>query len=182
MKLSHVNTMNDAQKMQAQQAAAQMAQNEQTQQQAAEEQQKRAQMAEKRAAMLKGVLFDFSICTEDSPKKRESHRAFREIHELNECLPRGTFAICVLISGLLSEEAHQRLERVAMVNPQKKMACEEMIFGMLQQGMRQKIDENTIIQMMETVDKQMKPQTTVQLNKNRGAFDSDSEEIDIEDC
>lgn len=89
-----------------------------------------------------------------------------------------------IIRQILDPAAQERLQRIGIVKPDKQKAVEGLIIQLVQSGQIQgKVDENQLIQLLERVEEQTNPQSTVKIQRKRVANDSDDDiDLDNLDC
>lgn len=89
-----------------------------------------------------------------------------------------------IIRQILDPTAHERLQRIGIVKPEKQKAVEGLIIQLVQQGQIQgKLEENQLIQLLERVEEQTNPQSTVKIQRKRVGDDSDDDiDLDNLDC
>ncbi|XP_073946668.1 programmed cell death 5 [Choristoneura fumiferana] len=82
-----------------------------------------------------------------------------------------------ILSQALSQDARARLNTIKLSKPEKGAMVENMICRMAQMGqVRNKISEQELIQLLESLNQQMpKTASTVKFDRRRAALDSDDD-------
>ncbi|CAB3251565.1 unnamed protein product [Arctia plantaginis] len=84
-----------------------------------------------------------------------------------------------ILAQALSQDARARLNTIKLSRPEKGAMVENMICRMAQMGqVRNKITEQELIQLLESLNSQMpKSSSTVKFDRRRAALDSDDEDF-----
>ncbi|KAG6459449.1 programmed cell death protein 5 [Manduca sexta] len=84
-----------------------------------------------------------------------------------------------ILSQALSQDARARLNTIKLSRPEKGALVENMICRMAQMGqVSNKITEQELIQLLESVNQQMpKTTSTVKFDRRRAALDSDDDDL-----
>mmetsp|Transcript_3428 Transcript_3428/g.9149 ORF Transcript_3428/g.9149 Transcript_3428/m.9149 type:complete len:131 (+) Transcript_3428:3424-3816(+) len=102
------------------------------------------------------------ISQEDQQDKEEQARALEEQRR-------------TMLKAVMSNEARERLSRIALVKPEKARAVESMVLGMAQRRqITSKVSEEQLVSMLEQINEQTggsKPKITIQ--RRRYNFDDD---------
>jgi len=87
-----------------------------------------------------------------------------------------------ILSRLLSADAKERLNRIALVKPDKARKLEEMVIMMARQGRIQgKLEDSALKHMLEQIEGGGGGSSSGVTFNRRRAIDSDDEEIDLSD-
>lgn len=88
-----------------------------------------------------------------------------------------------MIRAVLEPEAQERLNRIGLLKPEKQRGFEDFVIANLQRGaIKQKIDENTLISMLEKIGSASLTGSAVSTSSvsfKRRAFDDDDIDIEI---
>ena len=88
-----------------------------------------------------------------------------------------------MIRAVLEPEAQERLNRIGLLKPEKQRAFEDFVIANLQRGLiKQKIDETTLITMLEKIGTAAMAGSSVtssSVSFKRRAFDDDDVDIDL---
>ncbi|RKP17667.1 hypothetical protein ROZALSC1DRAFT_16115 [Rozella allomycis CSF55] len=83
------------------------------------------------------------------------------------------------LAQILTNEARERLSRIAIVKPEKARVVEEMLIRMRQTGqIRQKVDEDQLKGLLEQISgttEQAKPKVTIQRRRMDYSDDEDED-------
>ncbi|GBC05905.1 hypothetical protein RclHR1_00650024 [Rhizophagus clarus] len=83
-----------------------------------------------------------------------------------------------MLSQILDNEARERLARISMVKAEKARAVEDLLIRMAQTGqLRGKVNESQLIEILEQINQQQKPETKIVYNRRK--FDDDEDEDDF---
>eukprot|EP00271_Cylindrocystis_brebissonii_P011842 TRINITY_DN2980_c0_g1_i2.p2 TRINITY_DN2980_c0_g1~~TRINITY_DN2980_c0_g1_i2.p2 ORF type:complete len:140 (+),score=49.19 TRINITY_DN2980_c0_g1_i2:272-691(+) len=75
----------------------------------------------------------------------------------------------------LSNEARERLSRIALVKPDKARGVEDLILRGVQYGqIREKVSEEKLITLLEQINEQTKRTTKVTIQRRRSVLDDDA--------
>ncbi|CAG8451905.1 15875_t:CDS:2 [Acaulospora morrowiae] len=81
-----------------------------------------------------------------------------------------------LLAQILDNEARERLSRISMVKADKARAVEDLLIRMGQTGqLRGKVSESQLIDLLEQINQQQKPETKIRYSRRRYEEDSDEE-------
>ncbi|XP_053675216.1 programmed cell death protein 5 [Anopheles nili] len=85
-----------------------------------------------------------------------------------------------MLAQLLDQNARARLNTLKLSKPEKAQMVESMIIRMAQTGqIGGKLDDASLVQLLETVNQQMpRSNSTVKFDRRRAAIDSDDEDDD----
>ncbi|KAG0267086.1 hypothetical protein BG011_009158 [Mortierella polycephala] len=84
-----------------------------------------------------------------------------------------------MLIQILDNEARERLSRIAIVKAEKARAVEDLLIRMAQGGqVRSKITEKQLIELLEQVNQQSKPETKIVYNRRR-YDDSDDDDYGL---
>ena len=87
-----------------------------------------------------------------------------------------------MVRTVLEPQALERLNRIGLLKPEKQRALEEMIIANVQRGViKQKIDETTMISMLERIGGlSSQPVATSVSFKRRSVVSDDEDDIDLD--
>ncbi|OAD57573.1 Programmed cell death protein 5 [Eufriesea mexicana] len=81
-----------------------------------------------------------------------------------------------ILSQVLDQSARARLNTLSLGKPEKGKMVEDIILSMAQRGqLRGKLDENELINLLESVNQQTQRKTVVKFDRRRAALDSDDD-------
>lgn len=79
-----------------------------------------------------------------------------------------------MLASVLQPEARERLSRIALVKPDKARGVENMVLAAAQRGqLRDKLSEEQLIGMLETISEQAASRTKVTITRRRNVWDDD---------
>ncbi|CAG8780579.1 7606_t:CDS:2, partial [Racocetra persica] len=81
-----------------------------------------------------------------------------------------------LLTQILDNEARERLARISIVKAEKARAVEDLLIRMAQSGqLRGKVSESQLIDLLQQINQQQKPEKKIVYDRNRRKFDEDSD-------
>ncbi|CAG8678642.1 20334_t:CDS:2 [Dentiscutata erythropus] len=81
-----------------------------------------------------------------------------------------------LLTQILDNEARERLARISIVKAEKARAVEDLLIRMAQSGqLRGKVSESQLIDLLQQINQQQKPEKKIVYNRNRRKFGEDSD-------
>ncbi|CAG8627080.1 10771_t:CDS:2 [Ambispora leptoticha] len=85
-----------------------------------------------------------------------------------------------LLIQILDNDARERLARISMVKEEKARAVEDLLIRMAQTGqLRGKVGESQLIDLLEQINQQKKPETRIVYNRRNDYDDSEEDYYNI---
>ncbi|KAK9707775.1 hypothetical protein K7432_009985 [Basidiobolus ranarum] len=81
-----------------------------------------------------------------------------------------------MLTQILDNQARERIARISIVKAEKARAVEDLLIRMAQTGqLRGKVTESHLIELLEQINSQQKPETKIVFNRRKFDDDSDDE-------